>query len=162
WARNATGVRPRPPRYPPTAQERHMTARSDRPRRPSRALLLRGLALALAILPAAATAQPPPRDAGTWQASGTEGAAVARGAGAVEAGIEALKGGGNAADAAVATILALNVTDATAACFGGEVPILVYDARTGAVEVLAGQGAAPALATRDHFAARGGIPAKGL
>ena len=30
------------------------------------------------------------------------------------------------------------------------------------IEVVAGQGAAPALATREFFAARGGIPAKGL
>jgi gamma-glutamyltranspeptidase/glutathione hydrolase len=39
---------------------------------------------------------------------------------------------------------------------------MIYDAKTGAVEVLAGQGVAPALATREYFAARGGIPGKGL
>jgi gamma-glutamyltranspeptidase/glutathione hydrolase len=138
-----------------------MTARSDRPRRSFRALPLE-LALVLAFLPFATRAQSPPSDAGTWEASGKNGAVVAGGAGAVEAGLEILKGGGNAADAAVATILALNVTDATSACFGGEVPILIYDAKTGAVEVLAGQGAAPALATREFFTARGGIPARGL
>ena len=32
----------------------------------------------------------------------------------------------------MATILALNVTDADSVCFGGEVPILVYDATTAA------------------------------
>jgi gamma-glutamyltranspeptidase/glutathione hydrolase len=138
-----------------------MTARSDRPRRSFRALLLE-LALVLAFLPFAARAQSPPSDAGTWEASGKNGAVMAGGTGAVEAGLEVLKGGGNAADAAVATILALNVTDATAACFGGEVPILIYDAKTGAVEVLAGQRAAPDLATREVFTARGGIPARGL
>jgi gamma-glutamyltranspeptidase/glutathione hydrolase len=87
---------------------------------------------------------------------------VAGGAGAVEAGLETLRKGGNAADAAAATILALTVTDGTAVCFGGEVPILIYDAKTGTVEVIAGQGAAPALATREFFEARGGIPARGL
>ena len=87
---------------------------------------------------------------------------MAGGADAVAAGIEILKGGGNAVDAAVATILALTVTDANLVCFGGEVPIMIYDAKTGAIEVVAGQGAAPALATREFFAARGGIPAKGL
>jgi gamma-glutamyltranspeptidase/glutathione hydrolase len=81
---------------------------------------------------------------------------------AVEAGLEVLKAGGNATDAAVATILALSVTDSNSFCFGGEVPMLVYDARTHDVTVVAGQGAAPRLATREHFAARGGIPARGI
>jgi len=87
---------------------------------------------------------------------------VAGGSAAVEAGVEVLKAGGNAADAAVATILALSVTDATSFCFGGEVPIMVYDARRGVVEVLAGQGTAPRLATLEAFRERGGIPAKGI
>ncbi len=103
-----------------------------------------------------------PRNAGTWEASGRQGAVVAGGAGAVDAGLELLKHGGNAADAAAATILALTVTDATSACFGGEVPILFYDAKTGAIEVIAGQGAAPELATPEFFTAKGGIPDKGL
>ena len=107
-------------------------------------------------------AAPPERDAGGWKASGTQGAVVAGGSAAVEAGVEVLKAGGNAADAAVATILALSVTDATSFCFGGEVPIMVYDARRGVVEVLAGQGTAPRLATLDAFRERGGIPAKGI
>ena len=80
----------------------------------------------------------------------------------VDAGLEILKGGGNAADAAAATILALSVTDSRAFCFGGEVPILVYDAKTKGVTVIAGQGTAPRLATLEHFKRRGGIPAKGI
>ena len=47
---------------------------------------------------------------------------------AVAAGLEILKKGGNAADSAAATILALSVTDSRSFCFGGEVPILIYDA----------------------------------
>ena len=78
------------------------------------------------------------------------------------AGIEILKRGGNAADAAAATILALSVTDSRSFCFGGEVPIMVYDARTKGVTVIAGQGAAPRLATREEFVRRGGIPLKGI
>src|SRR5436305_1890336 len=69
---------------------------------------------------------------------------------------------GSVADAAVATILALSVTDARSFCFGGEVPIMVFDARRQVIEVLSGQGAAPRLATRDYFAKRGGIPARGV
>ncbi len=97
-----------------------------------------------------------------WQAAGTHGAVSAGGAGAVAAGLEILKRGGNAADAAAATILALSVTDSGLFCFGGEVPILVYDARTKGVTVIAGQGVAPRLATREEFARRGGIPARGI
>src|SRR5947209_8285241 len=91
-------------------------------------------------------AQPPARqqpDAGTWQATGRQGAVAAGGQGAVDAGLTTLKNGGNAADAAVATILALSVTDSRSFCFGGEVPIVIYDARRKTVEVLDGQGAAP-------------------
>jgi gamma-glutamyltranspeptidase/glutathione hydrolase len=87
---------------------------------------------------------------------------VAGGAEAVAIGLAVLKNGGNAADAAVATLLAQTVTDANQFCFGGEVPILVYNAHRGVVEVLAGQGAAPRLATRDYFQKKGGIPGSGI
>jgi gamma-glutamyltranspeptidase/glutathione hydrolase len=97
-----------------------------------------------------------------WKASGPRGAVAAGGQGAVDAGIATLKAGGNAADAAAATILTLSVTDSTLFCFGGEVPILVYDARRNVVEVLVGLGAAPKLATREHFARPDGIPGKGI
>jgi gamma-glutamyltranspeptidase/glutathione hydrolase len=93
---------------------------------------------------------------------GSQGAVSAGGAGAVAAGIEILEQGGNAADSAAATILALSVTDSSGFCFGGEVPILTYDAQRGVVEVIAGQGVAPRLATCEYFAGRGGIPAAGI
>jgi gamma-glutamyltranspeptidase/glutathione hydrolase len=95
-------------------------------------------------------------------ASGTRAAVAAGGAESVAAGIAMIESGGNAADAAAATLLALTVTDAHLVCFGGEVPILVFDPKTRSVEVLAGQGVAPRLATRDHFAAKGGIPDHGI
>src|SRR5438132_12019914 len=63
------------------------------------------------------------------EAAGSQGAVSAGGAEAVAAGLEILKRGGNAADAGTATILALSVTDSGGFCFGGEVPIIVYDAR---------------------------------
>lgn len=76
-----------------------------------------------------------------WQASGKNGAVAGGGKEAVGAGLEILKAGGNAIDASVATILALSVTDFHQYfCFGGEAPILVYDAKEGVVEVLCGQG----------------------
>ena len=65
-------------------------------------------------------------------------------------------------DATAATILALSVTDYKAYfCFGGEVPIIVYDAKRGVTEVLCGQGPAPALATREHFAPQGNTASEG-
>ncbi len=94
--------------------------------------------------------------------TGTLGAVSAGGAEAVAAGLEILKRGGNAADAGAATILALSVTDSGGFCIGGEVPIIVYDAQRGVVEVLSGMGAAPRLATREYFSRLGGIPAKGI
>jgi gamma-glutamyltranspeptidase/glutathione hydrolase len=99
-----------------------------------------------------------------WQGEGRfgGGAVAAGGREAVQAGIEILKRGGNAADAAAATILALSVTDSRSFCFGGEVPILVYDVKTKSVTVIAGQGAAPRLATREEFVKRGGIPLRGI
>ena len=127
------------------------------PPRPLRAFeLLLAIALAFLILPRSAA-----QDA-DWKAEGRHGAVTAGGRDAVEAGMEILRGGGNAADAAVATLLALSVTDSRSFCFGGEVPIIVHDARRGLVEVVAGQGAAPRLATRERFAARGSIPGAGL
>ncbi len=103
----------------------------------------------------------PPRYA-DWKDRGTGGAVSAGGREAVAAGIEILKRGGNAADAGAATILALSVTDARSFCFGGEVPILVYDAQTKGITVIAGQGVAPRLATREEFVRRGGIPLRGI
>jgi gamma-glutamyltranspeptidase/glutathione hydrolase len=129
--------------------------------------------LVLTLLTRAVTAQPkpesrpkpatPPRSvARDWHASGTKGALVAGGPEAVAIGAAMLQSGGNAADAAAATVLAQSVTDANQFCFGGEVPILVYNARRQVVEVLAGQGAAPRLATREYFHKKGGIPGSGI
>jgi gamma-glutamyltranspeptidase/glutathione hydrolase len=129
----------------------------------TRCLLSAGAFLALGA--GVAVAQQPPAAAlapSGWEASGSHGAVVAGGKDAVDAGMEVLRGGGNAADAAVATILALSVTDSRSFCFGGEVPIVVYDGRRRVVEVLSGQGEAPRLATREHFAGRPTIPGSGI
>jgi len=99
-----------------------------------------------------------------WHGSGHQGAVSAGGAEAVAAGMAILKKGGNAADGAAATLLALTVSDGKSFCFGGEVPIIVYDAKRKVVEVLSGQGAAPRLATLDYFKKKGRrtIPGSGI
>ncbi len=108
------------------------------------------------------TKQNPNPDIG-WQALGKQGAICAGGSDAVAAGLAPLKNGGNAVDAAVTTIFALSVTDSNSFCFGGEVPIMIYDAKRNVVELLCGLGTAPKLATREYFEKLpGGIPAKGI
>src|SRR5437868_5332342 len=111
----------------------------------SKAALIRVafLATAFALLFAAAA----PAQNANWRGSGKQGAVAAGGQGAVDAGMAILKKGGNAADAAVATIFALSITDSKSFCFGGEVPIMVYDKKRDVVEVICGQGTAPKLAT---------------
>ncbi|MEZ4675566.1 MAG: gamma-glutamyltransferase [Caldilineaceae bacterium] len=97
-----------------------------------------------------------------WQAIGKKGVVAAGGAAAVAAGIEILTDDGNAADAAAATILALNVTDHGACSIGGEVPVLIYDAKTGAVKSLSGQGSAPLDQAAIDWYMANGIPDKNI
>ena len=79
-------------------------------------------------------------------------AAIATGSNqAAAAGIGILKADGNAADAAVATLLVQTVVESHLYCFGGEVPIIVYDAKRDVVEVIAGLGASPRLATPEWY-----------
>lgn len=81
------------------------------------------------------------------------------GVAAVSAANGVIARGGNAADAAATMLLALCVTDSSLFCFGGEVPMIYHDGATGKVEVIAGMGTAPKLATLEHF--KKGIPRSG-
>jgi gamma-glutamyltranspeptidase/glutathione hydrolase len=96
-----------------------------------------------------------------WKASSKTGAVAAGSARAVEAGIGLLEQGGNAADAAVATILALNVTDHGQCSIGGEVPLIIFEAKSRQTKVLCGQGAAPLAKDAIDWYMRYGIPRKG-
>ena len=68
---------------------------------------------------------------------------------AVMAGVRILMQGGTAADAAVATAAALNVTEPHMTGMGGDAFVLYYDAKTRAVTALNGSGRAPAALTID-------------
>ncbi|MBX3013664.1 MAG: gamma-glutamyltransferase [Caldilineaceae bacterium] len=93
-----------------------------------------------------------------WQAVSKTGAVAAGAAAATAAGITLLEQGGNAADAAVATILALNVTDHGACSIGGEVPVLIFDATKQEVKALSGQGGAPLSPAAIAWYMEHGIP----
>ena len=93
-----------------------------------------------------------------WNATSKEGVVAAGSAEAVAAGITILAEGGNAADAAVSTILALTVTDHGACSIGGEVPLLIYDVGSQTVKALSGQGRAPLSQKAIDWYLKNGIP----
>ena len=100
---------------------------------------------------------PNPQEIG-WNAVSKTGVVAAGGPKAVAAGIKILEAGGNAADAAAGTILALNVTDHGACSIGGEVPLLIFDSEKQEVKSLSGQGRAPLSQTAIDWYMENGIP----
>lgn len=75
-----------------------------------------------------------------------------------------LEKGGNAFDAAVATGLTLQVVEPHLNGPSGEMPAVLYSKKKDKVEVLCGQGPAPAGATIEHYRSKGltAIPGDGL
>lgn len=71
------------------------------------------------------------------------------------AGVQILQRGGNAADAAVATAAALNVTQPTSTGIGGDVFALYFDARTKKISALNASGRAPAALSIDLIKTQG-------
>ena len=71
---------------------------------------------------------------------------------ASQAGLDVLKRGGNAVDAAIAMAAMLNVTEPMMTGIGGDAFMLVYWSRTKELKGLNASGRAPAALTLDHFA----------
>jgi gamma-glutamyltranspeptidase/glutathione hydrolase len=84
-------------------------------------------------------------------AVGTGGAVASDDVEATSAGLEVLRDGGNAIDAAVAVAATLGVADPFVAGIGGGGYLLYYDARTHHVSTIDGRETAPRAATTDLF-----------
>jgi gamma-glutamyltranspeptidase/glutathione hydrolase len=135
-----------------------MDHRSSARRRPSprplaAALVATGLAVAGAVpaLAPAPAAADPRQEEHTSLAVGTGGAISTVDPEASRVGLEVLRRGGNAVDAAVAAAAALGVTEPYSAGIGGGGYFLHYDAETGVVETIDGRETAPATMPRDAF-----------
>lgn len=83
---------------------------------------------------------------------------------ASQAGLEVLKRGGNAVDAAIAMAAVLSVTEPMMTGVGGDAFMLVYSAKTGKLEGLNASGRAPRALTLEHFKSKNlsAIPTTGM
>jgi len=123
------------------------------------------LFIAASFLATAAVAQPIPKDAdsGPIQAASSAGAgpfkAVVSAAHplASEAGLSVLKRGGSAADAAIATMLALTVVEPQSSGIGGG-GFIVYQPANGPVGSIDGREKAPGVASPGQFLGPDGKP----
>jgi gamma-glutamyltranspeptidase/glutathione hydrolase len=74
---------------------------------------------------------------------------------ASQVGLDVLKRGGNAVDAAIAMAAVLNVTEPMMTGVGGDMFALVYWSKTGELKALNASGRAPRSLNLDYFAKRG-------
>src|SRR3954464_6025327 len=86
---------------------------------------------------------------------GTHGAVAGNSYLSVNAGVDALKAGGNAIDAAVAACFVEGLVNPQMNTLGGECPILIRAAGSDEVVAINGNMAAPARASADEFRRRG-------
>jgi gamma-glutamyltranspeptidase/glutathione hydrolase len=82
---------------------------------------------------------------------------------AAQIGLDVLRNGGNAIDAAIATNAALGLMEPTSCGIGGDLYAIVWDSKTKKLYGLNASGRSPYKATRELFAARGlrSIPTNG-
>jgi gamma-glutamyltranspeptidase / glutathione hydrolase len=120
----------------------------QRPTRAPLAALLLALCLAVTAAPVAADQEPVTKQP---VATGTGGAIAAVDLDASAAGLEVLRAGGNAVDAAVAAAATLGVTEAYSAGIGGGGFMVVYLAGQRRVVTIDGRETAPAAFRQDSF-----------
>ena len=112
------------------------------------ALISASLAGGTAVAAPDTKTKPPVKQA---TAVGYGGAVSSVDADATAIGLQVLRSGGNAVDAAVATAAALGVTEPYSAGVGGGGFFVYYDARTGQVHTIDGRETAPATMPADAF-----------
>jgi gamma-glutamyltranspeptidase / glutathione hydrolase len=110
---------------------------------------------ALLAAPAEAAPKAPPKNP---VAVGRGGAVSSVDPYATEIGLDVLRRGGNAVDAAVATAAALGVTEPYSAGIGGGGFFVYYDAKSGRVYTIDGRETAPELMEEDAFIGENGLP----
>ncbi|MFF4250496.1 gamma-glutamyltransferase [Streptomyces sp. NPDC001663] len=117
------------------------------------------LAVSAAVVSVGAAAPPAATTSGTPAkvpvAVGYGGAVASVDADASAAGIEVLRKGGNAVDAAVATAAALGVTEPYSSGIGGGGYFVYYDAKSRTVHTIDGREAAPLTADSNLFVENG-------
>jgi gamma-glutamyltranspeptidase/glutathione hydrolase len=124
--------------------------------RPLRRLALAFLALSFAA--AVADARPGPRARTHRALRGEPGMVSAADPRAAAAGVEILRKGGSATDAAIATMLALNVVEPQSSGIGGGAFLVRYDAASGRTDTIDGREAAPRAADPRWFYRPDGTP----
>ncbi|NUU19738.1 gamma-glutamyltransferase [Cellulomonas humilata] len=128
--------------------------RSSRHPRPLVVAVVAALALAAGAAPAAAHPRPVDK---VPVAVGTGGAVATVDADATRVGIDVLRRGGNAVDAAVAAAATLGVTEPFSSGIGGGGFFVYYDAASGTVHTIDGRETAP-LAMRSDSFVENGVP----
>jgi gamma-glutamyltranspeptidase / glutathione hydrolase len=121
------------------------------------------VAIAAAIVTLWATASFPAEDK-KWRSDTMAGRSIVRAQHgmvassqplASQVGLDVLKRGGNAVDAAIAMAAVLNVTEPMMTGVGGDAFAIVYWARTKELKALNASGRAPRALTLDHFTRKG-------
>jgi gamma-glutamyltranspeptidase/glutathione hydrolase len=116
---------------------------------------LASTALAACTAPQASSPQTSaPVASGEWRLSGRAmiSAADQR---AVEAGLDAMRAGGSAVDAAIAAHAVLGLVEPQSSGIGGGGYMVVYDRKSNTTTVFDGRETAPAAATADYFTVNG-------
>ncbi|MHB1422568.1 MAG: gamma-glutamyltransferase [Gemmataceae bacterium] len=118
-------------------------------------LMTAALGLLCSAVSAAERLTPAPGRAGRSVTMATHGMVAASHPLAAQIGLDVLKNGGNAVDAAIAVNAALGLMEPMSCGIGGDLYALVWDAKTQKLYGLNASGRSPYKATRDFFAAKG-------